>query len=270
MVFNSYEISHNSIFSFAIFLPLRNLQSMVAVQTYTYTIRSYQTDDTGHLFIQQLFNLLQDAAHKHADGIGFGQRQLEKHNLFWVLSRLSLEIVKIPNVGDEVYLSTWVKSIRGAVSEREFSISIGDQIIINASSLWFSLSGENHKPTRLPTTYSDLMIINDEYAHKGGSVKVIEDVADNKQSSGQNLVVQHSDIDMVEHVNNATYVRWIMDELFDKTSPKKQLVGMDINYLGECFHGETVKVYHLLKNESSLSHEVANEVTGKVINTKWQ
>ena len=246
---------------------------MTAVQTYSYTIRSYQTDDKGHLFIHQLFNLLQDAAHKHADGIGFGQRQLVEQNLFWVLSRLSLEIVKIPNVGDEVYLSTWVKSIRGAVSEREFSISIGDEIIINASSLWFSLSGENHKPTRLPTKYSDLMIINDEYTHEGGSVKVIEDINYNKQGSGQKLVVQHSDIDMVEHVNNATYVRWIMDELYDKSHLNKQLINMDINYLGECFCGETVNVYHLLKDETSLSHEVANEVTGKVIcraNTKWQ
>ena len=246
---------------------------MTAVQTYSYTIRSYQTDDKGHLFIHQLFNLLQDAAHKHADGIGFGQRQLVEQNLFWVLSRLSLEIVKIPNVGDEVYLSTWVKSIRGAVSEREFSISIGDEIIINASSLWFSLSGENHKPTRLPTKYSDLMIINDEYTHEGGSVKVIEDINYNKQGSGQKLVVQHSDIDMVEHVNNATYVRWIMDELYDKSHLNKQLINMDINYLGECFRGETVNVYHLLKDETSLSHEVANEVTGKVIcraNTKWQ
>jgi acyl-ACP thioesterase len=261
------------IFSFAIFLPLRNLQSMTAAQTYTYTIRSYQTNDTGHLFIHQLFNLLQDAAHKHADGIGFGQRQLVEHNLFWVLSRLSLEIIKIPNVGDEVHLSTWVKSIRGAVSEREFSISIDEEIIISASSLWFSLSGENHKPTRLPTTYSDLMIINDVYAHEGGSVKVMEDVGDSKPSSGQKLVVQHSDIDMVEHVNNATYVRWIMDELYDQPPLNKQLVGLDINYLGECFHGETVNVYHLLKDITSISHEVANEVTGTVIcraNTKWQ
>ena len=246
---------------------------MTAVQTYRYTIRSYQTDDKGQLFIHQLFNLLQDAAHKHADGIGFGQRQLVEENLFWVLSRLSLEIVKIPKVGDDVHLSTWVKSIRGAVSEREFSISIGDEIIINASSLWFSLSGENHKPTRLPTTYSDLMIINDEYAHDGGSVKVIEDINENNQSSGQKLTVQHSDIDMVEHVNNATYVRWIMDELYDQPPLNKQLVSLHINYLGECFHGETVNVYHLLKNVTSISHEVANEATGKVIcraNTKWQ
>lgn len=245
---------------------------MTAVQTYTYTIRSYQTDDTGRLFIHQLFNLLQDAAHKHADGYGFGQRQLVEHNLFWVLSRLSVEIVKLPKVADEVLLSTWVKSIRGAISEREFSISIGDEIIINASSLWFSLSGDNHKPSRLPSMYGNMMIANDVYATKEGSRKVEVDEHIDEQSSGQKIIVQYSDIDMVEHVNNATYVRWIMDELYSKPPLKKQLISMDINYLGECFLGEKVNVYHSNNAEKSLSHEVAKEENGKVIcraNTKW-
>jgi medium-chain acyl-[acyl-carrier-protein] hydrolase len=246
---------------------------MTAVQSYTYTIRSYQTDTSGQIFIHQLFNLLQDAAHKHADGIGFGQRQLVEQNLFWVLSRLSVEIVKLPQVGDEVHLSTWVKSIRGAVSEREFSISIGDETIINASSLWFSLSGDNHKPIRLPSSYSGLMIINDVYALEGGSVKALADENSNQRSNSQKIIVKHSDIDMVEHVNNATYVRWIMDELFKEPQFNKQLISLDINYLGECFLGETVDVYHRVKTDTNLSHEVVNNDHGKVIcraNTVWQ
>ena len=69
---------------------------MEAIQTYTYKIRSYHTDADGRLFVHQLLNFLQDAAHNHADGFGFGQMQLAEANLVWVLSRLTIEIDSLP------------------------------------------------------------------------------------------------------------------------------------------------------------------------------
>ncbi|RLD23673.1 MAG: hypothetical protein DRI71_04790 [Bacteroidetes bacterium] len=246
---------------------------MTAVQTYSYPIRPYHTGVNGRLFIYQLLNFLQDAAHKHADGYGFGQLQLENDNLFWVLSRLSIEIKALPKVGDEINLSTWVKSIRGAISEREFTIILGENTIINASSLWFCLSGESHKPTRLPSTYIDLMIINNVYSFQGGSVKVSESENIDQKSSGLETKAAYSDIDMVDHVNNATYIRWMMDELSQEFHLNKQLKQLDVNYLGECFLGDIVKVNHHSQSGPTLQHEVANEVSGKVIcraNSLWQ
>ena len=246
---------------------------MTAIQTYSYTIRSYHTDANGRLFIHQLLNFLQDAAHKHADGYGFGQKQLENDNLFWVLSRLSVAIISLPKVGDEIILSTWVKSIRGAVSEREFSINLGEETIINASSLWFCLSGESDKPTRLPSNYVDLMSINNNYSIHDGAVKVIDpESADNKKV-GLVIKAAHSDIDMVDHVNNAAYVRWLMDELTQEFYSINQLKKLNINYLGECFLGNTVSVSHHSQSNTTLQHEVTNTSSGKVIcraNSIWQ
>jgi medium-chain acyl-[acyl-carrier-protein] hydrolase len=238
---------------------------MSAIQTYIYKIRSYHTDASGRLFIHQLLNFLQDAAHNHADGFGFGQKQLVDHDLFWVLSRLTIEISSLPKRGEEVKLSTWVKSIRGSISEREFSISLAEQVLVNASSLWFSVSGHSHKPSRLPVEYSNLMAINDTYATVGGSEKVAEPGTESDKSAGINVTAHHSDIDMVDHVNNATYARWMMDEMAVDFQQKNKIKKLNINYLGECFLGEKVIINHAADSQSGILHEVIKGSSNKVI-----
>lgn len=238
---------------------------MSAIQTYAYKISSYHTDDSGHLFIYQLFNFLQDAAHNHADGAGYGQKQLVDQDLFWVLSRLSIEISSLPKHGDEIIVSTWVNSIRGAISEREFSISHKGKLLINASSLWFSVAGGSHKPARVPKKYSDLMILNNTYATTAGSEKVVGADIGKARSEGAHFTARYSDIDMVDHVNNATYVRWMMDEISEACQQKKSIKKLSINYLGECFMGDELKVNHFKESQTSLVHEVFDLRTANVI-----
>jgi acyl-ACP thioesterase len=245
---------------------------MAAVQFFTYKIRSYHTDASGNLFVHQLLNFLQDAAHNHADGLCFGQEQLTRQDLFWVLSRLTIEISSLPKHGQEIRLSTWVKSIRGAISEREFSISVDDKALVNASSLWFCLAGQSHKPAKLPKEFSNLMEIKDSYATTSGTKKVGELPTLGDKSIGTIVTANYSDIDMVDHVNNATYARWVMDEVPVEYLQNNTLVKIDINYLGECFLGEKVNASHRQVAESNLLHEVENRNTKQPIcraQTQW-
>ena len=187
------------------------------------------------------------------------------YDLFWVLSRLTIEISSLPKHGDEIILATWVKSIRGSISEREFSITHGEEILVNASSLWFCLSGQSHKPARLPEEYCNLMVIKDSYATTSGSEKVAEQTAESNRSEGIYENARYSDIDMVDHVNNATYARWMMDEIPVELQRPNILKKMNINYLGECFLGDKVKVHHTVINKSNFLHEVVNSNGDKVI-----
>lgn len=246
---------------------------MSTIQTYTFKISSFHTDVSGSLFVHQLLNFFQDAAHNHADGFGFGQKQLVDDDLFWVLSRLTIEISSLPKHEDEIKLSTWVKSIRGSISEREFSVSCGEETLVNASSLWFCLSGRTHKPARLPEEYSKLMVIKDSYATTHGSEKVAERDVESDRSEGIYATAHYSDIDMVNHVNNATYARWMMDEIPGDHQRKNTIKKLNINYLGECFLGDKVKVFHSVINQSNLLHEVLNNDGSKVIcrtHSSWE
>jgi len=238
---------------------------VLAQQTFSYKIRSYHTDARGNLFIQQLLNFFQDAAHQHADGLGFGQAQLSKIDLYWVLSRLSIKIKGLPVTGDKIALTTWVKSIRASMSEREFSVSSKGKLLVNASSLWFCISGENHKPRRVPAEYTTKMIVSDTSATTSGPLKIEKPDTEIGVISGKTISAQQSDIDMVAHVNNASYARWIFDELPRDYQENRLLKQLTINYLGEAFLDEKLAVSHWRSDNQGLAHKITREGSQETI-----
>ena len=56
-----------------------------------------------------------------------------------------------------------------------------------------------------------------------------------------------------------------MDEIPVELQRTNTLKNMNINYLGECFLGERVKVYHTVINKSNLLHEVISSNGDKMI-----
>jgi acyl-ACP thioesterase len=231
---------------------------------YEYDIRSYHTDASGRLFLHHLFNLLQDVAHNHANGLGFGMPQLLEKDMFWVLSRITVHVVELPKHEDRVEISTWVKSIHGVKSEREFSIRCNSKEIITASSLWFCLTATTHRPAPIPEAFKGLMIVNDIYAVPNGATKVNSVLENHEVSKGIKVTAFNSDIDMVDHVNNATYVRWIMDEA-RINYPTNSIKEFTINYLSEVFLGQEITINHCQSAPNQVTTSVIREADNKTI-----
>ena len=249
-----------------------SLPIMPVIKSYYYPIRSYHTDVHGRLFIHQLFNFLQDAAHLHADGLGFGQQQLVADDLLWVLSRLSIDILSLPLNGQEIEVQTWVKSIRSSISEREFCVKRSGDTIINASSLWFCLSGKTHKPARVPPEYLELMTIHDCYATLAGAEKAVNERAQSAPGNSSEITARYSDTDMSKHVNNAVYMRWALDAFSPDHFAHYQLKGLTINYLNETFLDDTVIIKYWQISDCEIFHELVNASDNSLIcriNTKW-
>ena len=238
---------------------------MSTIQVYNYSIRSYQSDMHGHLFIHQLFNFLQDTANQHANNLGFGQKHLTKDNLLWVLSRLSVEVFELPSLGQEIEVQTWVKSVRGSISEREFRVKRGDTIILNASSLWFCLSNTNHKPAKVPEVYLGLMTANDVYATSNGSNKVLDARIEDVDIKSIEKQASYSDIDSAQHVNNAAYIRWAMDAFPSNHFAHHQLSSLSVNYLNETFIGNKVLVKYWRIADLEFLHSIENMLDGSII-----
>ena len=242
------------------------------VRGYKYNIMVHEVGSTGKIGLNHLFNYLQDAAHCDALGLGFGYPQMLKHDRLWVLSRMSLIIDDLPSSDDEIEVRTWVKSVNGPGSEREFSVRANNKEIVRASSFWFCLSASEHKPARIPMENKLKALINDQYSVDGGAKKIKPGAFDSKRATKNIIRVKYSDVDMVNHVNNASYVRWVMDEAMEDYSAN--LPGLfTINYLGEVHHGDSVEVAQQESHEGTLFHEITKADTGKVVcrtETVWK
>jgi len=110
-------------------------------------VRSYEVDATGYFSMQAICNHLQDIAWEHAGRLGFGYEQLANRNLFWVLSRLKIEINKYPLWNDKVILKTWPRGSEKLFAYRDYTIEDKNgQLLIAATSAWLILDKVNHRP----------------------------------------------------------------------------------------------------------------------------
>lgn len=69
--------------------------------------------------------------------------------------------------------------------------------------------------------------------------------------ASEELKVRTYDLDLYNHVNNTSYIRWVENLLDDHGIRPGSL---SINYLAECFRGDTL-VLDLFKTESGFAVE---------------
>jgi acyl-CoA thioesterase FadM len=79
----------------------------------TFEVTTGDCDMEGRLRAGGLINFLVLAAIKSADSLGFGFDHLRDHGLFWVLSRMTVEIYKPLKWYDKAIVATWPKDIEG-------------------------------------------------------------------------------------------------------------------------------------------------------------
>jgi acyl-ACP thioesterase len=56
--------------------------------------------------------------------------------------------------------------------------------------------------------------------------------------------VHMSDIDINQHVNNATYVKWCIDAIPTELLKENPIAAIEINYLAELTGGETIGIFY--------------------------
>ena len=233
------------------------------IRSYPYKIRTYQVGSTGKISLHHIFNLFQDVAHRDAMSFGFGFPQMLKVERLWVLSRMTIELDTLPSYDDEVEIITWVSSAAAPKSEREFAMIFKGQRIIKATSLWYCLSTKDHRPASIPMEEKLFELIKEGNSVDGGAQRIESFSSEANWDTQLKFKARNSDVDMVNHVNNASYVRWVMDEariLYPKTLVSK----FSINYLNEVRLGENVEVRHLERPDGQMFHEAIKTESGKI------
>ena len=198
------------------------------ISTYDFTVKSYESDRFGKMSFFSFFNYLQESAHLNAQSNGFGYDFVEQENAYWVLTRVLVEIDEWPNWNDDIQIKTWPRGSDGLFAVRDFELIKDGHIIGRISSYWMMLDRNTHRPKRM-TQYQffDSNFIADKAINK--KLEKINIIGDMEACCLRK--VHSSDIDVNGHVNNATYVRWILDAYFSRH--KNHFVEFEINYLRE-------------------------------------
>ena len=220
---------------------------------YNFTVKSYDSDKNGKLTLPALFHFLQECAWNNARMNDFGYEYLKQENAFWVLSRILVQMDEYPNWKDKVEIKTWPKGADGFFALRDFEISMKGKIIGRVTSSWLILDMKTRRPRKL----IDFNFIHENFLQEKAIDKKLEKlILKSELKDLEQRKVYFSDLDVNKHVNNATYVRWVLDSFFSDNN-SELISELQINFISElmlndefevCKSEDDNKQFYVLKN----------------------
>jgi acyl-ACP thioesterase len=218
-----------------------------------FEINSFFVNPKGSLRIKGLADLFQEIAWKHADSQDFG-RNLSKANQMWVLARLELKLFQMPKWGQKVELFTGGRGVDKIFAFREFLMrDLDGNVLVRGMSSWLLLDSNSKKMLR-PEMVLPVELFDPALKPEWQPGKIIKKGELIKEET---IKVKASDLDLYDHVNNTSYVRWVEDLIYGMVPHVKQF---SINYLSECLLGDEVTL-QLFKDENAFF--VMGSVEGK-------
>jgi acyl-ACP thioesterase len=203
--------------------------------TREFEVGSFQVHPNGNISLTSLADLLQEIAWRHADSGDFGRNLLDTQQM-WVLSRLEIKVLEFPKWGDKIRLFTGGRGTEKLFAFREFMVwDQNQQVLARAMSSWLLLNSETKRIQRpeqvLPAHLFDPAKKPDWQPEKLG--------IQGEWKGKEEIRVRHSDLDLYNHVNNTSYVRWVENFLADRSIFPAQL---SINYLAESLSEEMLEL----------------------------
>jgi len=224
-------------------------------------INQNMVDSHHRLTLVELLTQLLTSAGMHALKLKKGLSDLNRQNHTWVLSRMRVEILRWPKMGEELILETWPKGVERLFGIRDFMVY--DKLknpVVKARTYWLVIDLKTRRPIDIRNEMHELNI-QDKSAI---SQKL------NKLSDFQNIDYQGhrevlpSDIDMNHHVTSVCYTKWILKVLPEDVFRNMILRSYEVNHLSEVFMGQSVRIELGGDHSQSVSGRILHSQTGKV------
>lgn len=210
------------------------------ILTLPFQVTSADTDMEARLRPGALLNLLIQGAIQSADALGFGFGNLRKEQLFWVLSRMHIEILRPMKWHETGRVETWPKAVDGLQYVRDFKVfDHNNELVGLATSVWLAIDFQSKRPRKYEGMDADLL---DSLRLTHAIEERPEKLAGISEGSEELIKTGYFDFDLNRHVTSTRYVDWMMDQLPVEFNAQFYPRKLTINYMKETRPGETVKL----------------------------
>ncbi|MCL1849806.1 MAG: thioesterase [Bacteroidetes bacterium] len=212
-------------------------------------ICGYDVDHNCRITIDKLLCMMHETAWSHVTHLKRGWQELQAEGLFWALAKLHLKIHKLPKWNDKIRIETWAKERESIMFMRDYEVfDETGELLCCAISEWMLVDYRLNKIVRLERLNTHLDYPKDRVAFEG-RVPRLPRVEFPENSHFHTVVL--SDLDMNQHVNNASYVRWVVDRFSYEQYNQLQIKELIINYVNQLKAGER---YCIAMQETSPAH----------------
>ena len=219
-----------------------------------FTVRHHEAGVEGTLRLAPLFDMFQDAAAEHAQILGCGMDYLQAQSKVWVLSRIAVEISRMPAIGETVTVETYPSGVERLFAIRQFTVKDEkDAVIVRATSCWLLLDAAALRPLRIMETLGrDLPMNEDKPRHFPVPARIAA-LPENVTELG--YTVRHSQIDVNRHLNNAFFAAFVQDMAGALTGEHRMPTTLQILFQHAALPGEEIICRGGLENGSDFRME---------------
>ena len=218
---------------------------MQPVYTKQFQIPSFAADRFDRLKPSYLLGLAQEVAGDHSALLG---ADYQSTGLYWVVTRLKVQITRLPASGETITLETWpMPTTRVAFPRSTIAYDENGQEVFRMLSLWVLLDPANRA----------MVLPGKSGIHIEGTVRGLEPAVPRSlspQQLEQQMLrrVHYTQLDVNGHMNNTRYLDWVEDLLpadFHRDHPVKEFT---VCYLSEALEGDEVALHWQLTEEGCL------------------
>lgn len=230
-----------------------------------FRVRAFDVDANDRLKVSSIVDYFQDAASNDAERLSFGYTNFVPRGLTWVLSWAKFEFIYLPKFADEIKIQTWGKKQYKLYSIRDYLLlNSNDGIICKGTSAWLLLDSKSLKPKILPQLFPDIKMHDSKDALTDLPQKIIPS---SKTELTYSTKIRYSDIDLNQHANNASYIRFTLD-CFDQNFHKEHSVKtLTVSYIAQSKYGDGIQLIKATVKDDALAHyvEAKNLSTNKLV-----
>ena len=175
-----------------------------SIYTQNFEIGFQHCYSNGFLKHTEICNLFQIVAGIHADLGGISYLDMQQHHQAWVLSRMRIEITKLPKWKDVITIKTWIKTLENSRSVRCLEMYLNEEKIVGCETFWVVINTKTRRPDNLALP----------------------------------------DIDIVNHANNVKYLEWCLDVTNVENVLSNKIKALNLNYLQELNYNDTIEIHH--------------------------
>ncbi len=229
---------------------------MAEKSVYKYRVKPQQVDFTLRATIPAMVDAILNTAGIDAHRKGFGVDALNADNHSWVLSRMAVELDRLPRQYTDYEIATWINDYGRVLSTRNFTLTDASGCEFGrAVTQWAMIDLAARTALDLSwvgQAHSDAIVDAPSPADKPRKIREVD------PSQVMEHKVVYSDIDFNRHVNTMRYIEMMIDMLPVEMLTREAPVRLDIHFLHECRYGQTLVVGYEQRGGQAL-FEVKND-----------
>ena len=225
------------------------MQSLPKIGRYTFKIEQYQCNVRKMLRFSFLVNTMLSSADYHSTERGFGTDYLNTIGKTWVLSRLAVEMLRIPSRHEVIAVETWVEKVHPLFTNRNFKMSVDStgEILGWGRSVWAMIDTTTRHPADLMEIKNgaimDFVLPPGHPDYMDAPITKPVRIQMEDATLAREVDTYFSDVDFNGHINSMRYMDHILDTFPLDWHKKNNIKRLDIAYIAEGRPEVPIRIY---------------------------